>query len=392
MLSAQPSVVLANFVWRNRRRRAEDSSSELVTHNTRAGLSNTYSESSNSIVVDKVLASDKRSQLFSILKPSRLIYPTLFERYLHSKTRDSMKLFEVLNTRHKFYTNRWEAMPKNPSNENEVAYGFFSIADKVSTSTIPGYPETDLFKAQLFDTHTTRIPDNHGNSHLQPDLFVQAFGRHFPVISHSVLSPPWAVCLTIGDFKLGAPKNREYFSQLATYAEQLVSAQDNRRFVETFCMDEKYLVFHIFDRGGSVTSDPVDYHRDPWKLIALIEYLLLGKDRWAVDAGIDESVYYENGQTYIQTPSKHAPTKQDTWLLLKTLFRATDLRGPGTVFWLVRETNNNRTDQKIRLIKDEWVVGGCQHEQDLHQLVGSLPGVAPLEISYNMTFGNRLDT
>jgi hypothetical protein len=48
--------------------------------------------------------------------------------------------------------------------------------------------------------------------------------------------------------------------------------------------------------------------------------------------------------------------------------------------------------KKIRLIKDEWVVGGYQYEQGLHELVGSLSGVAPLEFSYDVKFGNQLDT
>ncbi|HEV7738087.1 MAG TPA: hypothetical protein VGO47_12030 [Chlamydiales bacterium] len=390
MLSAQLSLLPEDFVWRNHQP-AEDPSSGVITHDTRSSLSNTYAESSKSILLDKVLASDKRSQLRSGLKSSRAIYPALFERYLHNKTGESIELFENLNALHNFYTDRWNALPVNPSNEKEIARGFFSIAKKVVAKL--GGPDTDLFDSQLFDTHLNRIPDDHGNSHLQPDLFVKGSGRHFPVVAHSKLSaPPWAVCLTIGDFKLGVSKNKEqYFAQLATYAEQLLSAQDNRRFVEAFCMDEQYLVFLIFDRGGSVTSDQVDYQRDPWKLIALVQYLLLGRNREAIEVGIDDSVYYENGQTYIQTPSRHPSTKQDTWLLLKTLFRATDLRGPGTIFWLVQDVNNHEMSKKIRLIKDEWVVGGIQYEQDLHQLVGSLSGVAPLEFSYDVKFGNQLD-
>ena len=50
------------------------------------------------------------------------------------------------------------------------------------------------------------------------------------------------------------------FGQLETYAGQVFSAQENRRFLQTFYFDNLHLVWCTFGRGGAVNGDAV-YHR-----------------------------------------------------------------------------------------------------------------------------------
>ena len=140
----------------------------------------------------------------------------------------------------------------------------------------------------LIDTHNILADDRNPNYTLSPDLFVQGTGSCFPARRSTEKRPSWSSCVSIGDAKLNlGMKKMDTFGKFGTYAEQVFSAQENRRFVPSFHFDNSRLGWCTFDRGGAVQGDAVDYHRDPWKLWALVLHFLFHvKDRIIPASGI----------------------------------------------------------------------------------------------------------
>jgi len=312
------------------------------------------------------------------MKSGRIDHPSLFEQLFDESLILSKAAFDKINEESSLWSKgRWVDMPVNPKKESEVQEGFLKIVKKI----LPLIPaDCHDTATRILDTHAKRIQDDHGGSFLQPDIFAKGNGPLFPVADPTLSAPPWATCLNASEMKVEITTKNSY-SQLGTYVEQIFATQDNRRYVECFCLDWQKFVFYVFDRAGSCSSAPVDYHRDPWKLMALIRNILMIGERDEVDAGLDHSIFHEHGKTYIRTPTAK-------YVISKTLSRSTDIRGPGTVFWLA----NLHSDATLaRLIKDSWVKKGCQREKEIYRLAGEMPGIAKLSFSYNVMIGQTLD-
>ena len=354
-----------------------------LTDSTRDSLSSTFSESSRAFSLSKVDFLEKRKQILTSMQPGRIQHPHLFEERFRMSMIPSEELFLDMTNKlgSSLYCGiegRWKDIPLEPKNEGEVLTGFLAIIEKVLTHLGKGLDDQ---ATHILDTHSLRIEDSHGNSFLRPDIFLKGLSHLFPVMDHSKLrAPPWATCLNASEMKVGRNPDKDY-SQVGTYVEQMLAGQDNRRYAETFCLDPKAFVFHLFDRAGSCSSDPVDYHKDPWKLLALIRNILLLGERSEMDAGLDESIYYEVGKTYIET-------QDSKFVVSKTLFHTTDIRGPGTVYWLTSEVSK---PDCICLIKDSWVKNGCERERQVYQLAGKICGIAQLKFAYDVRINGRLD-
>ena len=208
------------------------------------------------------------------------------------------------------------------------------------------------------------------------------------------------------------------FGQLGTYAEQVFSAQENRRFLQTFYFDDLHLVWCTFDRGGAVTGDAVDYHRDPWKLCALVlHFLFEGKD-----LGLDPTIRYKDGFTLISTtpppeiggdPGEETCLRipNETYVVRRTLFHTTNIQGNGAIYWFgQRHDPRSEDEESWCIIKDTWVVNGCEFEREVYDLIGSAllqgtgqddrrqgifsngQGIAPLLFTHNVLFAGRMDS
>ena len=90
----------------------------------------------------------------------------------------------------------------------------------------------------LIDTHNMILRNDRdpGNAlRLGPDLFVQGSSSLFPLHFSLRKTPEWCSCVAIGEAKLNQKRNKmDTFGQLGTYAEQVFSAQENRRFIKPF--------------------------------------------------------------------------------------------------------------------------------------------------------------
>ena len=228
----------------------------------------------------------------------------------------------------------------------------------------------------IIDTHNMFLSNDRDPAHkLSPDLFVQGTGSLFPSRPSTGKTPEWCSCVAIGEAKLyQGRKKMDTFGQLATYAEQVFSAQENRRFLYTFYFDNLHLVWCTFDRGGGMYGDAVNYQRDPWKLCGLVLHLLFdGKD-----LGMDTSIRYENDFTLISTtppPEINGATSEGLcpriphakYVVQRTLFHSTDIQGSGTIYWLARRHGSMREEKEDWwIIKDTWVVNGCELEREIY--------------------------
>jgi len=278
-------------------------------------------------------------------------------------------------------------MPEFPKNEEEVREAFMDIVQKLKTHWSGGDNQ------DVIDTHKNRVTGSRDASSLRPDIFFTG------CVTPSGQSPHWSSCIVAAEAKTKkARSGPDTFGQLGSYAEQIFSAQENRRFIPSFFVDEWNIRFFIFDRGGAISGQLIEYHTDPWKLYALVQNFLFSQ---GPDTGFDESVFYHDYLSYILTtvdPEENADGQvpisaciSDTrYIVEKTLFHCTNIRGNGTIYWLVKE---DAQDSDARyLIKDSWVVGGCAREQELLQRCKGIDGVAPLFHIHNVMFKGELDS
>src|SRR5882724_5732833 len=182
---------------------------------------------------------------------------------------------------------RWNLMPEFPKDEEEVRKAFMDIVRELKTQWSGGYV------GDVIDTHKNSVTGSRDGSTLRPDIFFTQGA------TPSDKSPHWSSCVVAAEAKKKKAKSGpDTFGQLGSYAEQIFSTQENRRFVPSFVVDEWVVRFFIFDRGGAISGQTIEYHTDPWKLCALVQNFLFFQ---GPDTGFDPSVYYEDSFTYIQT-------------------------------------------------------------------------------------------
>jgi hypothetical protein len=150
----------------------------------------------------------------------------------------------------------------------------------------------------------------------------------------------------------------------------------------------------------------------------VLHFLFDGKD-----IGMDTSIRYEDDLTLISTSpspegssgvasSLHIPNA--TYVVRRTLFHSTNIRGSGSIYWLVK---GNEVDDPTRnakeewcIVKDAWVVNGCERERKIYEQIHSLltqgtsdgsvqqsvlpagKGIAPLLFTHDVLFAGRLDS
>ena len=313
------------------------------------------------------------------------------------------------------YGPRWTGIHPTYQLEKELVADFFSLLTKIVDIEMKEPTQIKNKINNLINTHGMFLPEDRNPDHtLSPDLFVQGTSSLFPLRPSTENTPDWSSCVAIGDAKLHQGRKRlDTFGQLGTYAEQVFSAQENRRFVPTFYFDNLHIVWCTFDRGGAVHGDAIDYQRDPWKICALVLHFLFD----GTDLGIDTSIRYEDGFTLISTtpPPEASVTSEETcpqiphvtYVVRRTLFHSTDIQGSGTIYWLVQRHDPERDDDEDWcIIKDTWVVDGCRLEREVYARIhrslteGGLPldilpkgqGIAPLMFSHDVLFAGRPDS
>ncbi|KAF8584584.1 hypothetical protein K439DRAFT_1616570 [Ramaria rubella] len=372
---------------------------------------------------------ERRERVSNQIHEGSKTHPTLSELFFEESHEEALQLARL--ARPIIHSGvRWTGMRLDPQNELEVAFDFRKILDQLRKLWVGKYPYKDRPQLLLKDTQKTDIPDDrHPHRTLSPDLFFEGTGSLFAEYAKDASGLAWFLCAAVGDAKINVENQRwENYSQLATYAEQIFSAQENRRFVYAFNIDPYLIRPFIFDRGGAVCGGSVDYHNDPWKLCAIVVKMIFGGPE---AMGLDRSVSFEGDLTIIRTtPPPDQPDSELSfsdhacegtfiphikYVVDKTLLHSTDIRGSGTIYWLVRRLKNQATGYEAFemsfgdewcIIKDTWVVGGCAHERTLYAQIhgseravqdvphqgGVPPGIAPLVLTHDVYSEIKLDS
>ncbi|KAF8587438.1 hypothetical protein K439DRAFT_825824 [Ramaria rubella] len=364
------------------------------------------------------------------------VHPSLFEQCFGECQLDSISL-AVESGCHSGA--RWKGLKSEyvgHGEEKVLANDLFRIWEKLVELWVAKHPEESTRRGVLLDTQNISLPDDRDPRHfLRPDIFLHGSGPLFPRPLKEGGTPRWTFCAAVGDTKCtkGIPSDNK-FGQLGTYAEQVFSAQENRRFLLAFFCDDMYIKLYLFDRAGVITGSKSDYQKDPWKFCA-IPLRLLFKSQ---DDGLDPSICFENGSTVINTTpppqfscgqvNGSASIPHEQYAVSKTLFHATDVLGSGTIYWLAeklvpRDPGNENAREFSdsngpghylwHILKDAWIVGGCERERNIYQKIrgfkedvtpqdetipdvtpkGIIPqGVAPLTFTHDIYIRGKVDS
>ena len=386
-----------------------------LTNNTRTDLAGiTDSASDPAVALD---TDAKRSAMHTELEHKWKDHPTLLEDiYLNMARRPLVqKLFDAIdNKMHR--DGRWIKMPESPLNEHQVEAQFLTIVDQMNDHVKKSQLDPDglLTCAQFIDTHAKHIVTRDGR-YLEPDIFVRGKGPSFPTLPESS-TPTWAQCRAVGEVKLqrgsrgmgtrpdksrkrkkedrspekGLKKDKENRSQLATYVQQVFMAQENRRFVPAFLLDQSCFQFFIFDRSGAAVGRWIDYHLEPLPFCALILALLIFDDP---AVGFDPSIGFEKDFQWILTGrgtvSHSDPMPRMRYFVEKTIFHSVRLVGKGEVYWLAH--NDSKNDTPFVLV-DSWTPGGYDGQKWFLDVTEKIDGVASVIHIQNVHVNGQLDS
>ena len=253
----------------------------LATRHTRSDLSHFTDATKHPAVPIKY--ERKRDNIRANIEKAWIRYNPLFEqKYCNSQSIvNAVKLFALVED--EMAGGRWKSMPRDPLHEDEVLSELLRIV-----GLLEKHPHA---RGNVIDTHGTRVPDDRDTHYLRPDILFQGSGPSFPVLGRTADIPSWSLCTAPADVKRKKSEGsqREILGQLGTYAEQVFSAQENRRFVPTFHINEHTFPLFLFDRGGAVSGQAINYHNDPWKICALVQNFLLFEDS---DMGFELTIVF----------------------------------------------------------------------------------------------------
>jgi len=108
----------------------------------------------------------------------------------------------------------------------------------------------------------------------------------------------------------GATANKDAFVQLGTYIREVFAAQENRRFVPSLILTECTVEFLLWDRGGVVVSERIDYHNEQQNNHILFCNILASLVTWDdQQLGFDPTVRYDQMVPPIRTGDSPQPIK-----------------------------------------------------------------------------------
>ena len=223
-------------------------------------------------------------------------------------------------------------------------------------------------------------------------------------------SVEWPWCVIPIEIKTehnrGATAKKDAFVQLGTYVREVFAAQENRRFVPSLILTECTVEFLLWDRGGVVVSERIDYHNEQQNNHILFCNILAGLVTWEDQKlGFDPTVCYDQMVPPIRTGDSQQyitglhirvvegvkcadgwdmpVAKEAVYAVVETLIRPYTLRGRGSTCWRVRKLQDGEPDASY-LILDSWVKADERVERDILPKIQDartkygISGVAPL--------------
>ncbi|OAA34974.1 serine/threonine-protein kinase Sgk2 [Metarhizium rileyi] len=170
----------------------------------------------------------------------------------------------------------------------------------------------------------------------------------------------WSHILVPGELKSNpaADKASIAWIDLATYAREVLAAQETRRFVLGFTLCGHLMRIWEFDRLGGIASDQFDINKNGRQFVTIVlAFLCMGEDALGFDPTIAES----GGQRYFEF-KRNGQTERI--ILDEVIKPARCIAGRATVCWNAHHEDNPR----MRLvIKDSWQYTDREEEGELLQ-------------------------
>lgn len=157
----------------------------------------------------------------------------------------------------------------------------------------------------------------------------------------------WKQILIPGELKSNAAADiaSKAWLDLGRYAREVLSAQDNPRYVLGFTLCGPLMRIWEFDRLGGIASERFDIHEDALQFVSTIIGFLWMSDE---ELGFDPSILTINGQRCIEVTRNG---QKERLVLDKVIRRAPCIAGRATTCWKAHREGH---PQQPFVIKDSW--------------------------------------
>ncbi|CAA7262396.1 unnamed protein product [Cyclocybe aegerita] len=260
-------------------------------------------------------------------------------------------------------TNRWKEMKPASAKASDLSAQFLRIFEEVLSAF-------GIRDRTVIDT-LSATPENI-DSKTVPELFVLGEGFNFSAEDMKPSSKvDYIYCASPCKVSTKASSESEdILGQVANYAWKCFAEQGNRFYVYSLAMTEEEVLLLQYDRNGVLCINGVNIHDKPEDFVRLI-LLVCSPD--CATLGFDTSVYWKGSNRYIRTAGEENELVEYEILDSRHFFYRRELCGHGTVCWRVKDPEG-----RLRIIKDNWLIEGCDAEKDLLLKLKGVDGVGQI--------------
>ncbi|KAJ3504859.1 hypothetical protein NLJ89_g7722 [Agrocybe chaxingu] len=260
-------------------------------------------------------------------------------------------------------TKRWNEMKPATAKASDLSAQFLRIFKEVLSAFGIG-------DRTVIDTLSATTENN--DSKTMPELFVLGEGSNFSAedmkpsskVDYIYCASPCKV------LTMERTVTEDILGQVANYAWRCFAEQGNRLYVYSLAMTEEEVLPLQYDRNGVLCANGVNIHDRPEDFVRLI-LLVCSPD--CATLGFDTSVYWKGSKRYIRTAGEENELVEYEILDSRHFFYRRELCGHGTVCWRVKDPEG-----RLRIIKDNWLIEGCDAEKDLLLKLKGVDGVGQI--------------
>jgi hypothetical protein len=319
--------------------------------------------------------------------------PKFFKKFFPVRKSIKGQCTDVKNRLFNYTHHRWKGITPRPKSAAALSTAFLHLLNNTLEAC-------ELHKnRRFFKTKRQKVATGR-ETVTSPAILLAGAGPEFMNTGVQLPFAQYAQGIAAFEVRLQSPVVTQGHGRLAVHAHEIFSDQENRRFVFGVVLTEETLTVCMFDHGGAIFSDPLDYHQNPDQFCAVISGLASSD---ALRLGFDTTMYSEDRRSKIRTTEsdgaretrrsrRHQPSGT-VYTLKNALFRFRTVVGKGTLCWLVRD---DRTGGEY-VIKDAWIapeeLPGRESEASLLRHIqrrGVFKGVAQIRHFEEVPIGNPI--
>ncbi|KAK3364743.1 hypothetical protein B0T24DRAFT_418960 [Lasiosphaeria ovina] len=248
------------------------------------------------------------------------------------------------------FSNGWSGWPAG-AKEKDVLAWFRDLIPKLETFA-EGLNPTSTFRRKLLTQPITPLLDSIGQRSLNI-----GFIEDFPTAGKG-FRYRWSHILVPGELKSNpsadAPSKARI--DLATYAREVLAAQDTRRFVLGFTICGSFMRIWVFDRLGGIASEKFDINKDGLQFVStVLGFLWMNEE----ELGFDPTIMTANGERFIEIERDGL---KERVIIDRVIQRVRCIAGRASTCWKAHPEGYR---QIPLVIKDSWQCPERDEEGDL---------------------------